>query len=279
LRCGDSVLGAWARPTIDALRARGALFNASAITRVEQIAGLMTEIEERTDNDVTEVAESKATFGVVEEVTEPVAAFFSLLTAESLMGVFDAAPNRAPLAAEKMTRKSEAQMKRWRADVAAFEAASAFQLTLEGTFGDPVRIAAGETKIATPDLALQIALLPEDKNEAQTQLFPHIAVDDRRRVLADRLVSEARDRAAQHGFFHWEIGFPNVWSNLLSVRPRGGFDAVIGNPPYVRQELLGDEIKRALKGAIPFSTAWRTCMFFSMSRACGCCAPADASAM
>jgi Eco57I restriction-modification methylase/TaqI-like C-terminal specificity domain len=38
-----------------------------------------------------------------------------------------------------------------------------------------------------------------------------------------------------------------VWLNLLSAEPNGGFDAVIGNPPYVRQELLGDETKRALK--------------------------------
>lgn len=72
-------------------------------------------------------------------------------------------------------------------------------------------------------------------------------MDDRRRALADRLVADARARAEHHAFFHWEIGFPNVWSDLLSAEPRGGFDAVIGNPPYVRQEALGDEVKRALK--------------------------------
>ncbi|MEI6456313.1 MAG: TaqI-like C-terminal specificity domain-containing protein, partial [bacterium] len=33
--------------------------------------------------------------------------------------------------------------------------------------------------------------------------------------------------------FSWEKNFPQVFS-------RGGFDVVIGNPPYVRQELLGD---------------------------------------
>jgi hypothetical protein len=247
LRCGDSVLGAWTRPTIDVLSARGALFSTGVIASVERVASLMAEIEETTDNDIAEVTESKAKFGAVEEVTEPVVAFFSLLTAEKLMGVFDAGPKKAPLTAEKMVGKSEAQLKRWRADRAAFEAASAFQLALEGTFGDPVGIAVGETKIASPDLALQIALLPEDENEAEPQLFPSIAVDDRRRVLADQLVNEARSRAARHRFFHWEIGFPNVWSNLLSATPRGGFDAVIGNPPYVRQELLGDEIKRVLK--------------------------------
>jgi hypothetical protein len=217
------------------------------IASVERVASLMAEIEETTDNDIAEVAESKAKFGAVEDVTEPVAAFFSLLTAERLMGVFDASPKKAPLAVQKMEGKSEAQLKRWRSDVGAFEAASAFQLALEGAFGDPVKIAMGETKIAPPDLALQIALLPEDQNEAKPELFPSIAVDDRRRVLADRLVTESHRHAVRHGFFHWEIGFPNLWSNLLSATPRGGFDAIIGNPPYVRQELLGDEVKRALK--------------------------------
>jgi hypothetical protein len=247
LRRGDSVLGAWARPTVDALRTRGALFNAGVIVGVERVATLMGQIEQTTDNDISEVADSKAKFSEIEEETRSVDAFFSLLTAEKLMGVFDAAPKKAPPAAEKMEGKPEPQLKRWRADVKGFEAASAFQLALEGTFGDPVRIAAGETQIAPPDLALQIALSPEDQNEAEPQLFPQIAVNHRRRVLADHLVNEARARATHHRFFHWEIGFPNVWSNLLSAAPRGGFDAIIGNPPYVRQELLGDEIKRALR--------------------------------
>ncbi|PKO04765.1 MAG: restriction endonuclease subunit R [Chloroflexi bacterium HGW-Chloroflexi-3] len=36
--------------------------------------------------------------------------------------------------------------------------------------------------------------------------------------------------------FDWQRNFPQVFA-------RGGFDAVIGNPPYVRQETLGDEKK------------------------------------
>ncbi len=35
----------------------------------------------------------------------------------------------------------------------------------------------------------------------------------------------------QLNLFNWQIAFPNVFK-------QGGFDAVIGNPPYVRQELL-----------------------------------------
>ncbi len=247
LRCGDSVIGAWTRPTVDRLKARGALFSTSAITSVEQVARVMESIEEKTDSDIAEVKASKSAFGVVEEATNPVAALFSLLTAERMMGVFENAPKKAPPSLEKMAGKAEKELKAWREKVRAFEEASSLGLALEGTFGDPVKIASGETQIAAPELVEQLSLLPVDETDRQSSLFPKISVDDRRRVLADRIVTEARLLAAEHRFFHWEIGFPNVWSQLLSANPQGGFDAVIGNPPYVRQEILGDEAKRAFK--------------------------------
>jgi hypothetical protein len=249
LRAGDSVIGAWVRPTVEALNERGALFNLGQIARVERVAGVMAEIEETTDNDVAEVASSKAKFGTVEEVTEPIAALFSLLTAEQMLGVFDAAPAKRPQI-EKLqgAGKTAKQIEKARADLAAFERAAALQLVLEGTFGDPIRIASGAERVAPPELVSQLALLPEAPPD-QPSLFPAISVDDRRRVTADNLIEEARALAARHGFLHWEIAFPNVWSRLASDEPQGGFDAVIGNPPYVRQELLGDEVKRALKKA------------------------------
>lgn len=42
----------------------------------------------------------------------------------------------------------------------------------------------------------------------------------------------------QYSFFHWHLQFPHVFA-------RGGFDLVLGNPPWVRQELLALE-KRLL---------------------------------
>jgi type I restriction-modification system DNA methylase subunit len=39
--------------------------------------------------------------------------------------------------------------------------------------------------------------------------------------------------------FSWEQEFPEVFA-------KGGFDVVIGNPPYVRQELLGNKVKEYL---------------------------------
>ena len=247
LRAGNSVLGAWVRPTVEALQKRGALFNLGQITRVEAVAGLMAEIEATTDNDVTEVAASKEKFGVVEDVTDPVAALFSLMTAERMLGVFDAAPKSAP-DPRKLIGLSDKQLAKARLDAAAFERAAALQLVLEGTFGDPLRIADGSERVAPQELVVQLALLPEAPMD-QSSLFPAISVDDRRRVTADGLVAQARALSDDHGFLHWEIAFPNIWANLTSAEPRGGFDAVIGNPPYVRQELLGEGVKRALRAS------------------------------
>ena len=47
----------------------------------------------------------------------------------------------------------------------------------------------------------------------------------------------ARTIADREGFLHWEVAFPGVWRHWQNVRPQGGFDAVIGNPPWDRIKL------------------------------------------
>ena len=49
--------------------------------------------------------------------------------------------------------------------------------------------------------------------------------------------SEARALADREGFLHWEAAFPGVWRRWQESRPQGGFDAVIGNPPWDRIKL------------------------------------------
>lgn len=246
LRAGDSVVGAFVRPTLDMLAARGALFNRGQITSIENVSGLMAEIEQTTDNDIAEVHQSKTKFGSVSEVIQPVANLFSLLTAERMLGIFEDAPKKSP-DLRKLIGKPEKQLAKARADLEKFERAASFGLVLDGTLGEPIEIASGNIQIASDDLRQRFAAQPTEAAE-QDSLFPTLATSDQRRVMADALVRRARALTAEHGFFHWEIGFPSVWSDLTSASPRGGFDAVIGNPPYVRQELLGPEVKRALKG-------------------------------
>ena len=48
---------------------------------------------------------------------------------------------------------------------------------------------------------------------------------------------ESRGIAQREGFLHWEVAFPGVWRRWQDARPDGGFDAVIGNPPWDRIKL------------------------------------------
>ena len=52
----------------------------------------------------------------------------------------------------------------------------------------------------------------------------------------EALWSDARSVADRERFLHWEVAFPGVWHGWQDVRPQGGFDAVIGNPPWDRIE-------------------------------------------
>ena len=60
------------------------------------------------------------------------------------------------------------------------------------------------------------------------------AADDTRFA---ELWREARTTANREGFLHWEVAFPGVWHRWQESRPQGGFDAVIGNPPWDKIKL------------------------------------------
>ncbi len=51
------------------------------------------------------------------------------------------------------------------------------------------------------------------------------------------LWNDAESIADREGFLHWEVAFPGVWRHWQNVSPEGGFDAVIGNPPWDRIKL------------------------------------------
>jgi hypothetical protein len=65
-------------------------------------------------------------------------------------------------------------------------------------------------------------------------------------------VERARTLADTRHFFHWDLEFPEVFVDLEFGRwkENPGFDAVIGNPPYVRQEQVS-AVKPYLKSAYP----------------------------
>lgn len=247
LRWGDSVVGAWTLPVLKLVQDRGALFRPGLMQQVERAADGMKRVEESNDSDLSEVAASERAFDSVEQDTAPVAAFFSLLTAERMLGVLDGVPTKepAPLPMLRKAGKPDKIIDKARTDHRAWDRAIAWKTALGGAFGDPVDLAAGKAELASAKLRKAWPELPPYPPE-EVENEPVLRAGDRHRLIADHWLRQARELAARHQFLHWQIAFPNIWRNLSGNMPDGGFDAIIGNPPYVRQELLG-EIKPALK--------------------------------
>jgi hypothetical protein len=103
--------------------------------------------------------------------------------------------------------------------------AAARELLFGGSYGSPVAIAAGAP--LTPPREEGTALRWRGRELQPAQV----------RAAAAGFVARARALAGERRFFHWEPAFPGVWTEWESVAPPGGFDAVIGNPPWDRMKL------------------------------------------
>ncbi len=76
--------------------------------------------------------------------------------------------------------------------------------------------------------------------------FEHLGTPQKSQALEEAITRTA----TQHRFFHWELEFPEVWYGGGRSLDEPGFDAVIGNPPWVRQETIA-ALKKVLAGAYP----------------------------
>ena len=98
---------------------------------------------------------------------------------------------------------------------------------LEGRFGDPIDIALGKIEIRGEG--------PEAERFAE-------------------ILSQAQQLIAEERFLNWQVAFPGVWSDWETPGLTGGFDAVIGNPPWERMKLQQVEWFAARRSEIAMAT-------------------------
>ncbi|MBN9307212.1 MAG: restriction endonuclease [Devosia sp. 67-54] len=95
-------------------------------------------------------------------------------------------------------------------DLKGKDNAKAIQGYFDGSFGDPFEIALGKRE-------------------------PQVRDDYGRRFL--EILNVARELVAEERFMNWQVAFPGVWTDWETEGLSGGFDAIIGNPPWDRLKL------------------------------------------
>ena len=96
-----------------------------------------------------------------------------------------------------------------------------------GTFGDPIEIASGKIEVV--------------KETRDGERFAE-------------LLGQARRLTTEEQFLNWQVAFPGVWSAWERAGLHGGFDAVIGNPPWDRMKLQQVEWFAARRREIAMAT-------------------------
>jgi hypothetical protein len=213
LRKGNSLLGFWVSDAIErVVRWGGQLLINEPMQQAMAQAMAMQRLERVNDIDLGEVHESKTIFDGIEQETKPFNSFLQLLYALDWL---------------KLDKLKKARVKAW----------------LDGQFGEPLDIGRGKIVLGGEDGGTGYA----GARDGLSRLAEPARSDAK--AFAGTL-NEARGLARGELFFNWQVAFPGVWSEWDRKTLKGGFDAVIGNPPYVRQELIKD-IKPALKRAFP----------------------------
>jgi hypothetical protein len=165
----------------------------------------MQTIEGLTDAEIAEAHRSAQIFDGVLSMTEPLDAFLELYHAVDWLDLREA--------------KDRAAVQAW----------------LDGLFGDPIEIARGRLAVAPPRPE-QGELIANGRPQQGDMLATGVRADAGQTRRFAAILARARQLRAEEQFLNWEVAFPGVWRDWEGTRT-GGFDAVIGNPPWDRIKL------------------------------------------
>jgi hypothetical protein len=166
----------------------------------------MAQVESRSDADISEVKQSAEDYHGVEAKTEPLRRFLNFWQAIKWLDLVK-------------------------------EEEKALQALFDGHFGQPLPIAAGMTP-PNPQAGLPTGDAGLFGDAAHQLALAGTGVASAQDFFAIKsLLQKAHALASEQGFLHWQIAFPGVWRNWTAGDLDGGFDAVIGNPPWDRMKM------------------------------------------
>lgn len=205
LRIGDSLFGSWVKAGIEkATEYGGPLLLHQTKNRALRAASKMQIIEGLTDAEIAEAHRSADVFAEVQEMTAPLNELLRFLHALDWLNI--------------KSKEDKAAVSAW----------------LTGDFGDPLEVAKGNIEIDIPAPRPEGSDLEKAYKEQlkKANIDPHISAS-----RFDEILKAARELIKEERFLNWQVAFPGVWSDWEKDGLTGGFDGVIGNPPWDRMKL------------------------------------------
>ena len=198
---GDSLFGEWVCGGVAVAKRFGLpAFLDGPMRRALGSAASMRQIEGLADAEIAEAKRSAQIYDGVREMTAPLEAMLAFIHGLRWLG---------HVGAKRLNKETMAVL----------------QSFFDGEFGDPFAVAAGTMEPRRPGQARQETAL-------KGQLTPSEKLDQ-----FEALLAEARALADEEGFLAWQVAFPGLWEDWAADARTGGFDAVIGNPPWDRMKL------------------------------------------
>ena len=256
LRCGDSLIGLRiADASAELRRLNVPMFVASALQGVENAAQGMRQIEQLSDADVAEVHQSESLFQAVESATADLRGFLDTLAGlrwhTAGMRVRQRATFEAPVAetlgadpTQAFTLLSQGAGSSSPVGVPLVGTQSPFATTVRGEPGGRTRRPVSNhppdeapnpnpPSSPSPGVGAASPTRPSSGRDL-THQQPSPKEPD---PAFTTLLNQSKSIAKAESFLHWEAAFPGVWRHWQNQTPEGGFDAVIGNPPWDRIKL------------------------------------------
>ena len=195
LRCGDSLYGESVGSVLARVSNSGhKFFISDELTAAYTSAADMHDIEKLTDIEISEAHASAEMFERIKLRTKPLNQFMKLFHALDWLNSSD--------------KDNQTAISAW----------------LDGQFGNPIQVALGNVYLTAA------STVADDKKQIEVSetLVNDSRPEARRFAL---LMGQALDLINRENFLNWEVTFPGVWQDWDEDRT-GGFDAIIGNPPW-----------------------------------------------
>ena len=265
LRCGDSLLGLRVAEGVDELNRLGGLGAWTAMQGAENAIDFMQDIEALSDSDVAEVRQSASLFQSVEQSTADLRGLLDALCGlrwltagmkkkerETFETPFFDILQQSPNAAFKLLANGPESIRPAGESQSASDSDSIRHSRERGNPSSPATVdsrfhGSDDQAAATPSGSAGLEPAPASGSSSGSAGLQPASASDSPSAAADAqpaptpafttLWQNARAIAHRENFLHWEAAFPGVWRGWQDAQPRGGFDAVIGNPPWDRIKL------------------------------------------